>query len=475
MDLSDDVNPDPRRLFPSVDKLSREVVQTCPDLSEWAVVAASRSVLRSAREKIEILISRGASPGELKQMTETPWVARTAEEATRLARPHPRRVLNATGVVLHTNLGRSPLAKGAAEAAAEAAMGYSDLELDLETGRRGNRLAELADKLCLLSGAEAATVVNNNAAAVLLALNTLALGREVIVSRGELVEIGGSFRVPAIMERAGVRLVEVGTTNRTHARDYEQAIGPDTALLLKIHRSNFEQRGFVAEVELDELREIAHAHDLPLIEDLGAGTLLDLTERGLPREAYAPARLQLGADLVCFSGDKLLGGPQAGIILANTEMIEAIRTNPLARALRLDKMTIAALDWTLSSMLEGRAEQDVPVLDMMLASGEQIEARARQLLERVGGIATDAIRLTVEQDSVPVGGGSLPGLEFESWVVAVRSSKPGLSADQIARRLREAEPPVLARVRDDALLIDLRTVDDEELSLIAQSLEVALR
>jgi len=231
----------------------------------------------------------------------------------------------------------------------------------------------------------------------------------------------------------------------------------------------------VAEVELDELQKIAHAHDLPLVEDLGAGTLLDLTERGLPREAYAPGRLRLGADLVCFSGDKLLGGPQAGIILANTEIIEAIRTNPLARALRLDKMTIAALDWTLSSMLEGRAEHDVPVLDMMLASGEQIEARARQLLERVAGIATDAIRLAVEQDSVPVGGGSLPGLEFESWVVAVRSSKPGLSADQIARRLREAEPPVLARVRDDALLIDLRTVDDEELSLIAQSLEVALR
>jgi L-seryl-tRNA(Ser) seleniumtransferase len=475
MDLSDDVNPDPRRLFPSVDKLSREVVQSRSDLSEWAAVAASRSVLRSAREKIEALISRGASPGELKLVTETEWVVKASEEAVRLSRPHPRRVLNATGVVLHTNLGRSPLAQGAAEAAAQAAMSYSDLELDLDTGRRGNRLAEVAAKVCQLSGAEAATVVNNNAAAVLLALNTLALGREVIVSRGELVEIGGSFRVPAIMERAGVKLVEVGTTNRTHARDYEQAIGPETALLLKVHRSNFEQRGFVAEVGLDEMGAIAHEHGLPLVEDLGAGTLLDLSAGGLPRDSYAPGRVSLGADLVCFSGDKLLGGPQAGIILGNTETIEAIRSNPLARALRLDKMTIAALDWTLTAMLEGRAERDIPVLDMMLASGERVKARAGALLERVAGIATDEIQLTIEMDSVPVGGGSLPGLEFESWVVAVRSSKQGLSANHIASRLREAEPPVLARVRDDALLIDLRTVRDDELELVAAALEASIR
>ncbi len=354
-------------------------------------------------------------------------------------------------------------------------MGYSDLELDLDSGRRGNRLADVAAKVCLLSGAQAATVVNNNAAAVLLALNTLARGREVIVSRGELVEIGGSFRVPAIMERAGVRLVEVGTTNRTHARDYEQAIGDETALLLKVHRSNFEQRGFVTEVDLESLVGIGNTHGLPVIEDLGAGTLLDLTDRGLPRDAWAPGRIRLGADLVCFSGDKLIGGPQAGIILGSQSTIEAIRSNPLARALRLDKMTIAALDWTLSAMLDGRAEHDVPVLSMMLERGEQIEARARRLRERLAAIAKEGIELEVERDSVPVGGGSLPGLEFDSWVVAVRSREPRFSPDGIAQRLREAQTPVLPRVRDGAVFFDLRTLREEDLQLVAEAFEFAVR
>ena len=385
MDLSDGVNPDPRRHLPSTDKLSREVVRACPELAEWAVTAASRSVLRSAREEIEVLTSRGASPADLEEFIETPWAVRVAAEAARLLAPHPRRVLNASGVVLHTNLGRSPIAAGAAEAAAEAAKGYSDLELDLSTGRRGNRLDALAEKLCLLSGAPAATVVNNNAAAVLLALNTLAPGREVIVSRGELVEIGGSFRVPAIMERAGVKLVEVGTTNRTHPRDYEEAIGPDTGLLLKVHRSNFEQRGFIKEVDLQTLVEIGRAHDLPVMEDLGAGTLLDFSDRGLPRDAYAPGRFALGADLVCFSGDKLVGGPQAGIMLGGEETIAALRKNPLARALRLDKMTISALDWTLNAMLDGRATSDIPVVEMLCATGEDVAARAHRLIAMLEG------------------------------------------------------------------------------------------
>ncbi|MCP5044838.1 MAG: L-seryl-tRNA(Sec) selenium transferase, partial [bacterium] len=298
MDLSGRVNPDPRRHLPSVDKLARQVVHACPELPEWAVVAACRSIVRSARDEVEAMISRGADATELGEVAETAWETRVAARAAVLAGSHPRRVVNATGVILHTNLGRSPIARGAVEAAAEAAVGYSDLELDLDTGRRGNRMSDLASKLCLLSGAPAATVVNNCAAAVLLVLNTLARGKEVVVSRGELVEIGGSFRVPAIMERAGVRLVEVGTTNRTHARDYEQAIGPETGMLLKVHRSNFEQRGFVTEVQLPELVEIGKARGLPVVEDLGAGTLLDLTDRGLARDVYAPARVQLGADLV---------------------------------------------------------------------------------------------------------------------------------------------------------------------------------
>ncbi|MCH7867133.1 MAG: L-seryl-tRNA(Sec) selenium transferase [Myxococcales bacterium] len=475
MDLSGGVNPDTRRHLPSVDKLCREVVRSCPELSEWAVLAASRLILRSAREEIESMLSRGADASELKQIAETQWAVRVAAEAARVMSPHPRPVINGTGVVLHTNLGRSPLARGAAEAAAEASVGYSDLELDLETGRRGNRLAEISAKICLLSGAEAATVVNNNAAAVLLALNTLASGREVVVSRGELVEIGGSFRVPAIMERAGVRLVEVGTTNRTHARDYEQAIGPDTALLLKVHRSNFEQRGYVAEVDLEALVEIGHSHGLPVVEDLGAGTLVDLTDRGLPRDAYAPARVRLGVDLVCFSGDKLIGGPQAGIILGNESTIAALRKNPLARALRVDKMTIAALDWTLNAMLEGRAEQDIPILKMMFESSEQIETRAGRLIDRIKSIATDQIQFAVVKDRVLVGGGSLPGLEFESWVVTIRSSQQGLSTDRIVRRMREAETPVLARVREGAVCIDLRTLAEEDLEAVASAIKFAVR
>ncbi|MBC8341150.1 MAG: L-seryl-tRNA(Sec) selenium transferase, partial [Proteobacteria bacterium] len=400
---------------------------------------------------------------------------RGAGGAGKLLGPHPMRVLNATGGVLHTNLGRSPIAAGAADAAAEAAKGYSDLELDLETGRRGNRLQEVAEKICLLSGAPAATVVNNNAAAVLLALNTLASGREVIVSRGELVEIGGSFRVPAIMERAGVKLVEVGTTNRTHPHDYENAIGPETGLLLKVHRSNFEQRGFIKEVDLQTMVEIGDAHDLPVMEDLGAGTLVDLSDRGIPREAFAPGRMALGADLVCFSGDKLIGGPQAGIILGGEATIAAVKKNPLARALRLDKMTIAALDWTLNAMLEGRAESDIPVTKMLCASGEDVATRAHKLRGMLESLGLSEATLSVEKDTVPVGGGSLPSLELESWVVAIRGTPSGASAAQIARKLREAPLPVLCRVRDDTVCLDLRTLADEELPLVVTAVEFAVR
>jgi L-seryl-tRNA(Ser) seleniumtransferase len=475
MDLSDGVNPDPRRHLPSVDKLSREVVRACPELSEWAIIAASRSVLRSARSEVEALITRGASQGEFTALIETSWAIRVAAEAGKLLSPHPVRVLNATGVVLHTNLGRSPLAAGAADAAAEAAKGYSDLELDLATGRRGNRLQEVAEKICLLSGAPAATVVNNNAAAVLLALNTLASGREVVVSRGELVEIGGSFRVPAIMERAGVKLVEVGTTNRTHPHDYENAIGPETGLLLKVHRSNFEQRGFVKEVDLQTMVEIGHAHDLPVMEDLGAGTLVDFSDRGIPREAFAPGRMALGPDLVCFSGDKLIGGPQSGIILGGEAAIAAVKKNPLARALRLDKMTIAALDWTLNAMLEGRAEIDIPVTQMLCASGAEVAARANKLAGMLESLGLLEAKLSVEKDTVPVGGGSLPSLELESWVVAIRGTPSGASAAQIARRLREAPFPVVCRVREDTVCLDLRTLADDELPHVVKAVEFAVR
>jgi L-seryl-tRNA(Ser) seleniumtransferase len=450
MEPSGEVKPDPRRGLPAVDRLVDRVRVAAPDLPEWAVVAGAREALERERER---LAAGAESPGDLE--------LRAEHHARTLAAARPTRVVNATGIVLHTNLGRAPLAPGAAAAAAAAGSHYSDLELDLATGRRGDRLGGVAEKLRLLSGAEAALAVNNNAAAVLLALESLARGREVVVSRGELVEIGGSFRVPEIMERAGVRLVEVGSTNRTHRADYERAIGPATALLLKVHRSNFEMRGFVAEVPLPELAALGRARGLPVLEDLGSATLVDLP--GLPAEAYAPARLGLGADLVCFSGDKLLGGPQAGIVLGRRAAVEAMRRSPLARALRLDKLSLAALDWTLAACLEGRAEREIPALRQLLAGPEELAARARRLAARLAPALAGAATLEVEPERSPVGGGSLPGFELEGHVVALAVEG---GAEGFAARLRQAPVPVLARVRDERVVIDVRTLLEGEEALV---------
>ncbi len=477
MDLTRDVNSDPRRVLPSVDRLSRQLRGQRPDLPRWAVTEGARRVVAEARARLAPSVT-GAPPTSLPSpegQDATDWLQRAAAEAEQLAMPHPRRVINATGVVLHTNLGRAPMAPGAAAAAAAAAVGYSNLEFDVATGRRGNRLGSLEHKLQLLSGSEAALACNNNAAAVFLALNTLAAGREVIVSRGELVEIGGSFRVPEIMRRAGVKLVEIGSTNRTHARDYEQAIGPDTALLLKVHRSNFELKGFVKEVELQELVEIGRTRGVPVMEDLGSATLIDLQDHGFPPESFAPARVRLGPDLVCFSGDKLMGGPQAGIALGRQELVAAMRSNPLARALRLDKMTLAALDWTLSRLLEGDAARDLPIIRQLLMPIDELEARTRSLAERLEALAaagSPGVKFRLERDRVPVGGGSLPGFELETVVLSLRHSR---SAGELAMRLRTATVPVLSRTRDEAVLLDLRTVQDDEVDSIVQAVSESLR
>jgi L-seryl-tRNA(Ser) seleniumtransferase len=459
MDSRPEVKSDPRRALPAVDRLARSLREAHPDLPGWAALEGSRRTIAEERERLSVL--EGPTSGVA--LGEAELVERALALAARLSARHPARVVNATGIVLHTNLGRAPLAPGAAAAVAEAAAGYSDLEIDLSTGRRGDRLAAIADELRLLSGAEDALAVNNNAGAVLLALNTLARGREVIVSRGELVEIGGSFRVPEIMEQAGVRLVEVGSTNRTHPRDYEQAIGPETALLLKVHRSNFEQRGFVAEVTLPELVSIGRAHDLPVLEDLGSGTLVDLSRRGLPAEALAPARLRLGADVVCFSGDKLLGGPQAGILLGSAGPVGAMRRNPLARALRLDKLSLAALDWTLACLLDGRGEREIPVLRQLLEPIGDLEVRARDLALRLAEVAGGASSVAALRDRAFVGGGSLPGFELDTWVVSLRVP---MGAERFAERLRRAPVPVLARVREDLVLFDVRTLlEGDEVAL----------
>ncbi len=466
MDLKRTVNSDPRRNLPSVDRLVRSVQAKTCKIVEWALRGASRDVLARAREDM----SRGDHEASGQRFEFDELVESVIVEASRLAAPHPRAVVNATGVLLHTNLGRAPLARAAQAAVAEAARGYSNLELDLETGRRGSRMGRLEAKLVALSGAEAAHVVNNNAAAVLLALNTLALGRSVVVSRGELVEIGGSFRVPAIMERAGVRLCEIGTTNRTHLSDYEAAITPDVALLLKVHRSNFEQRGFVAEPNVSELAALAHERGIPLVEDLGSATLLDLAAAGLPEDAFAPARLRLGVDVVCFSGDKLIGGPQAGILLGRREWIDAMRKNPLARALRVDKLTVAALDATLDATLDLSRADEIPVVAGLRALPEALEPRALRLLEEVSPILDGRFQARVAASEAAVGGGSLPEHRLSGWAVVVEGPK----ITSLASRLREAPTPVLVRVHDEALWLDVRTVRDDEFSVVRDALSFAL-
>ena len=471
MGSQEKINSDPRRMLPSVDRLIARVRDSDPDLPEWAVLRAARDALESLRTEISDGKSRfRGEPADLARLE-----GAVAGAAERLAAPHPRPVVNATGVVLHTNLGRAPMAPVAAAAVARALDGYSNLELDLETGRRGSRMGSLEAKLLALSGAEAAHVVNNCAAAVLLALNTLALGREVVVSRGELVEIGGSFRVPAIMERAGVRLAEVGTTNRTHLADYEAAIGPETALLLKVHRSNFEQRGFVAEAEIAEIARVAHEHGLPFVEDLGSGTLLDLSSEGLPPDAFAPGRLALGVDVICFSGDKLLGGPQAGILLGRREHIDAMKKNPLARALRVDKLTVAALDATLDLMLDPSRVNEVPTIEGLRADTTGLEPRAVRLegiVSRVIACGATATPWKVRRESTEaaVGGGSLPEHRLAGRAVVLE----GGPANALAEGLRAAPSPVLARVRDEAVWLDVRTLRDSDLDRVGEALAFAL-
>ncbi|MEZ4332049.1 MAG: L-seryl-tRNA(Sec) selenium transferase [Myxococcota bacterium] len=485
MDLERPVNSDPRRSLPAVDRLIRQALAARPDLPRWAVRLAAREALERLRSRVAETGSpsplgrraagdrsaaddASASPNGEAEASLLAWVV---EGAQQWAAPVPRGVVNATGIVLHTNLGRAPLAATARDAVAAAASGYCDLELDLETGRRGARLGRLAAKLVELTGAEAAHVVNNNAAAVLLALNTLAMGRPVVVSRGELVEIGGSFRIPEVMARAGVQLHEVGTTNRTHLADYEAALAVSPALLLKVHRSNFEQRGFVAEPDVRALAALAHAHGLPLLEDLGSGTLVDLSAHGLPPEAYAPARLALGVDLVCLSGDKLMGGPQAGILLGRRDLIEAMRRNPLARALRVDKLVIAALDATLDLLLEPARAERVPVVAALTAGEGVLRERAGRLAKALEAVVPPPYACTLEPSEGAVGGGSLPELALPGVAVVMR----GPSLQRLVERLRRAPVPVVARIADDALRLDVRTVVDAEIAVIVEAFTLAFR
>ncbi|MEM2983565.1 MAG: L-seryl-tRNA(Sec) selenium transferase, partial [Candidatus Bathyarchaeia archaeon] len=374
--------------------------------------------------------------------------------------PNLRRVVNATGVIVHTNLGRSLIAKEIIPHLVDIATRYSNLEYDLELGERGSRYSHVEKILCDLSGAESAIVVNNNAGAVLICLNTLAAGKEVIVSRGELVEIGGSFRMPDVMRQSGARLVEVGTTNRTHLRDYEESITPETALLLKVHTSNYRILGFTSEVELQDLVRLGQNRGIPVMKDLGSGCLIDFREYGLEREPTVQEAVKSGADVITFSGDKLLGGPQAGIIVGKRECIERIRKNPLNRALRIDKLTLAALEGTLRFYIkEERALQTLPTLKMITLPYKKLRRRALYILKRVTRISR-SWDLSVRKDISRVGGGAFPILEIPTAVIAIRSFDERIQ--KLEKMLRKKEPPIIARLSREELILDVRTIQEDE-------------
>lgn len=448
------------RDLPSVDRL---IQAARAELGEQTPHALLRDVSRSVIDAARAELLDGAAPrGDLLAAL----VALVVEGVGAATSPSLRPVLNASGVIIQTNLGRAPLSAAALAAMARVGAGYSNLEYDLEPGERGSRGVHLEGLLTRLSGAEAAMAVNNNAAAIYLALIGLAAGREVIVSRGQAVEIGGGFRIPDVLRQSGATLVEVGTTNRTYARDYGEAIGERTALLMRIHSSNFRLMGFVHETSVAELAELGRARGVPVLDDLGSGTLLPTAPYGLAPEPTVQESVAAGADLVAFSGDKLLGGPQAGLIVGRRELVERLRRHPLARALRLDKTTIAGLEATLRSYQYGDPLREIPVWRMIGAPLEGLRARAEALAGRLvaAGVGAD-----VAGCRSAVGGGALPGETLPSWGVAVTPTSAG--ADELAARLRRGEPPLVARIADGRLILDMRTLAEDEDVLVARALE----
>ena len=449
---------DPRRALPSVGVLieSPELEPLLARAPRAVVADAVRSAIDAARE------DPSATPANLDA-----WAAAVREQLALRERPSLRPLINATGVVLHTNLGRAPLAAAAVQAIADTAAGACNLEYDLERGERGSRYVHAVALLRELTGAEDAIVVNNCASALVLALNSLAAGREAIVSRGELIEIGGSFRVPDIMAKSGAALVEVGTTNRTHVADYREAVRESTGALVKVHRSNFELRGFVAEATLTELAPLARAHAIPLVFDFGSGLLLSLEEYGLRGEPTARDAVRDGATLVLMSGDKLLGGPQAGIIAGDATAVAACRKNPLARAVRVDKLTLAALEATLALYRDPpRAVREIPTLAMLTAPSDAVRARADAARDR---LRTAEVRCDVIETEAGVGGGAFPTARIPSFAIA-------LDGDAVAleRRLRLGDHPVIGRIAQGRLILDLRSIPASQDDAFTRAVSAAL-
>ncbi|MBI5102678.1 MAG: L-seryl-tRNA(Sec) selenium transferase [Nitrospirae bacterium] len=452
--------------LPSVDELLKT-----PEGTGWLAEFPRRLVLQSIRDTLaskrtRLLagnpadITRDGIVGEIRSLI--------AKNASFSLKP----LINATGIVLHTNLGRAVLSEKALENVVRAGRSFTNLEYDLEAGKRGKRYSHTKRLLKEISGAEDAFIVNNNAAAVLLCLNTLAKDKEVVVSRSELVEIGGSFRVPDVMTASGAVLREVGTTNKTHLHDYENAISDNTGLLLKVHQSNYRIIGFTEDVPISELVGLGKKHRIPVMYDLGSGCLIDLKAHGIHSEPSVQEIVKTGVDIVTFSGDKLLGGPQGGVIAGRKKFIEKIQKNPLARALRVDKLTIAAFEAVLMDYMDDKgALEAVPVLKMLLQSPEEIRSRAGRLAARLKKtIKTE--RFEIVSDSSKAGGGSLPEVDFPSFSVSVRPSH--LSLNELERRLRKGSPPIIARIKGDALLLDARTIRDDEIGHIVAALAVYL-
>lgn len=459
------------RMLPGVDLLLEQSKKDTffEGIPNAVVVNSIRQTLDSRRNRI-----LAADPSiDEQNLSDSRIMELVKESAAESMTPNLKSLINATGVVVHTNLGRSLVPAEVIQNLAHIAGRYSNLEYDLGAGKRGSRYSSVEDILCEISGAAAGMVVNNNAAAVLLCLETLARGKEVIVSRGELVEIGGSFRVPDVMAKSGGILKEVGTTNRTHMQDYENALAENTALMLKVHRSNYSVIGFTAEVSLKELVELGTKHGLPVMEDLGSGTFIDFSKYGLIKEPTVQESVAAGVDVVTFSGDKLLGGPQAGIIVGKKQILDRIKQNPLARALRIDKMTLAALEATLRLYRdEDHAVRRIPTLQMLTMNLNELANRATRLADDLNAISGSRLEINQVELSSKAGGGALPLLELPSKCLRIKIQ--GLSANKLEQNMRQNTPPIIGRIENDAYVIDPRTLLDDDLPIIRAAFEKLL-
>jgi L-seryl-tRNA(Ser) seleniumtransferase len=465
------IQPDQQALLrrlPSVDYLldlvNRQVF--AENIPHSVVVDSIRRVIDSRRKQI---LANNPAIGQ-ESVSDAQMIEAVKQSVQQAMTPNLRRTINATGIVVHTNLGRSPLATQVIDHLVTIAGRYSNLEYDLVAGRRGSRYSNVEELICEISGAEAALAVNNNAGAVLLSLDTLARDKEVIVSRGELVEIGGSFRVPDVMAKSGGILKEVGTTNRTHLSDYTNAIGPQTGLLLKVHTSNYSVVGFTAEVSLPQLVNLGAEHQLPVMEDLGSGTFIDFSKYGLLKEPTVQESVKAGMDVITFSGDKLLGGPQAGIIVGKKKIIDAIKNNPMTRALRIDKLTLTALEGTLRLYRdEEKAIRLIPTLRMIMLPLAEIQNRARGLADRLKQIGGSRLHIQLLKRASKTGGGALPLIELPSLCLGLQVD--GLSPNALEKMMRSNEPPIIGRIEDDMFVMDPRTIQQDEYPVIVTAFE----